>query len=783
MASIDQHKFEPGAMSIIQMGEELIGHPSTAINELIKNGYDADAQNCKVYFHKGETEESSFTLIFDDGTGMDDSTLFGEWLQPSVSPKRKKDATSKIYERNLLGSKGIGRLASMALGKFVTVVSRTESCQNYNWITVGRELFKEDKLLSDIEFPGGNVEDFKELFFNKEYVEERGFKENQELLSILENNDLDNFKRGTLIIIEDFDDAVVKILKNDFLSDSAVFEEASLRKTDFYKSLATLITPINLNAEIQNELLEKNIVDDKKVITTSKEDTFTVDFGINLLPEQEKFDIEWQEIEPIPILSVFDYRVYGKVTSCGDVKGFLSFNRLEDDEFEDSFAIPFNEVIDKSKIGKNEPGLFDDDQENEVKTGEYYFDIRVYDIGEPENRRKLAEKSGFDNINTFRSTFKDFQGLRVSKNGFGVKPYGEENQDWIGLSKARVQDPGKNVSTNQILGYVFFYSPENDELKEKTNREGFQENTAFIQVKNTLKVIFRNLGRKRYNYRLKHGLGRVPSSKHERPDVERFIESIEKSKSVKQAKKRSEKFMKEITTSLDNLEDALTFSERLASLGSGIELVYHEMAQPISNLRTTKSSLDLKKEKIKNEIKEAFLDDIKILNSSTDALTGLRDSLKPAIGRSRRKKFKPYSIFRKVCSLFTKDFNNNSISIKADSQSDSYEIKDFQYPFWIAFLNIINNAVYWIQKTEKPAEIRFQIENGKVIVSNTGPFINEDILDDIFEYGVTARTEKNATGLGLSFTRSILSKNDWQIEAENWEEGPAFIIQKIKEEK
>ena len=41
MIESKEHIFQPGAMSIIQMGEELIGHPSTAINELVKNGYDA----------------------------------------------------------------------------------------------------------------------------------------------------------------------------------------------------------------------------------------------------------------------------------------------------------------------------------------------------------------------------------------------------------------------------------------------------------------------------------------------------------------------------------------------------------------------------------------------------------------------------------------------------------------------------------------------------------------------------------------------------------------------
>ncbi len=55
-------------------------------------------------------------------------------------------------------------------------------------------------------------------------------------------------------------------------------------------------------------------------------------------------------------------------------------------------------------------------------------------------------------------------------------------------------------------------------------------------------------------------------------------------------------------------------------------------------------------------------------------------------------------------------------------------------------------------------------------------------MEDIFEYGVTTRQEKNATGLGLSYTQSILSKNDWDITAENLEKGPIFIIKKQEDE-
>jgi signal transduction histidine kinase len=321
------------------------------------------------------------------------------------------------------------------------------------------------------------------------------------------------------------------------------------------------------------------------------------------------------------------------------------------------------------------------------------------------------------------------------------------------------------------------YSPENDHLLEKTNREGFLENTAFNEVKNTLLTIFRNLGRRRYNYRLLYGLGRGrPKSRHTRPDIREFLNQVNKTEDIGNIRKYSEKFMKDVTTSLDNLEESLSFSERLASLGTGIELVYHEMAQPISQFQAIEASLSLKEDKVPEEIKENFSVDIDALANSTEVLIELRKSLQPAIGRSRKKKFKPYETFLKVCGLFRSDFDEAKIKPKVDERIKDYEINNLEYAFWIAFLNIINNAVYWIKKSERPGEIRFHMEDGSFVVSNSGPLIREDIIDYIFEYGVTTRQEKHATGLGLSFTRSILSSISWEIVAENRANGPAFII-------
>ena len=86
-----KHKFSSGAMSIIQMGEEQIGHPSTAVNELVKNAYDADADKCYVYTQYDKDPTRNFLIIKDNGLGMNAETLFGNWLITSRSSKRNED--------------------------------------------------------------------------------------------------------------------------------------------------------------------------------------------------------------------------------------------------------------------------------------------------------------------------------------------------------------------------------------------------------------------------------------------------------------------------------------------------------------------------------------------------------------------------------------------------------------------------------------------------------------------------------------------------------------------
>lgn len=101
--------------------------------------------------------------------------------------------------------------------------------------------------------------------------------------------------------------------------------------------------------------------------------------------------------------------------------------------------------------------------------------------------------------------------------------------------------------------------------------------------------------------------------------------------------------------------------------------------------------------------------------------------------------------------MYKFDIKEYNIFVVVDERLENYEIFDLEYVFWIIFLNIFNNFVYWLKKFEILGEIRLYLENENFIISNLGFFINEEFIGKIFEYGVIIRFEKNVIGLGFVF--------------------------------
>ncbi len=112
--------FSVEARLAIQLGRESISSSLTAILELVKNAYDADATKLSIRFH-GLNTTNPVLVIEDDGFGMTVDDLQNYWMVIGTSNKSKMRKSSK--NRTLTGEKGLGRLGLDRLCKSTIVQS------------------------------------------------------------------------------------------------------------------------------------------------------------------------------------------------------------------------------------------------------------------------------------------------------------------------------------------------------------------------------------------------------------------------------------------------------------------------------------------------------------------------------------------------------------------------------------------------------------------------------------------------------------------------------------
>src|ERR1700722_16397184 len=93
------------------LGRELITNEEVAIFEMVKNSFDADANDVQIFFGKDSI------IVADNGHGMTYDDVKKKWLFVAYSEKRPqpdsgKDFRDRVAERgHYAGSKGIGRFS------------------------------------------------------------------------------------------------------------------------------------------------------------------------------------------------------------------------------------------------------------------------------------------------------------------------------------------------------------------------------------------------------------------------------------------------------------------------------------------------------------------------------------------------------------------------------------------------------------------------------------------------------------------------------------------------
>ena len=466
--------FTTKARTVELLGRKQIRDSVTAIAELMKNSYDADAPSLRVEFNT--LSQNPRVIIADSGTGMSKENIETKWLVLGTNSKTHRRVRKTDSGRPLMGAKGIGRLAAAAVGRQLWMFTKTaDSLWNIVYIHWG--LFENPKLgIHEIIVPTRFSIPRDEL--------------------ILRFND----------IVGDMKTEVLKNFeKNAWKSDVATDEELT-EETE-----ATSAFIAKLKEEISSDVQTSGI--QKKHI-----DKFLMGYSQGTVLYIEKLHDNWDKyLSPISSEVLKDDPIAEKMHNR-----FASFvstlNSAESHEISWNVEIYYNNKLWETAFGYTEEdyNIYDVKVDGRIEKGKFYgrldacnadpallekcnekllsgldvtggiadweskdcgmFTIKFCHIEGMQNRSGLS----VDDYNRIKTKLQVSRGICVYRDGVRVLPYGEPENDFIGIEARRTEKAGRYVfSHRNIFGRIDINSISNPMLEDKSSREGLIENLQY----------------------------------------------------------------------------------------------------------------------------------------------------------------------------------------------------------------------------------------------------------------------------------------------------------------
>ena len=107
-----------------ELGSLLVAKEATALVELVKNAYDADATSVRVHGVDLRNQSRGSIVVTDNGAGMSAQEFENGFLRIAGRTKITADRRTPVFGRRFTGEKGVGRLAAHKLARVVEITSR-----------------------------------------------------------------------------------------------------------------------------------------------------------------------------------------------------------------------------------------------------------------------------------------------------------------------------------------------------------------------------------------------------------------------------------------------------------------------------------------------------------------------------------------------------------------------------------------------------------------------------------------------------------------------------------
>jgi len=131
------------------LGRELITDRITALVELVKNSYDANAKNVYIEFIDSSDPTIGKIIIKDDGFGMSSDDIKSKWMTIGTDSKRKTKYTPEPFKRRVVGEKGVGRFALDKLGSDCKIYTKKQESTNLKLLIIDWSTYENNNVTDD----------------------------------------------------------------------------------------------------------------------------------------------------------------------------------------------------------------------------------------------------------------------------------------------------------------------------------------------------------------------------------------------------------------------------------------------------------------------------------------------------------------------------------------------------------------------------------------------------------------------------------------------------------
>lgn len=771
------------------LGRENFSNPEGAIIELVKNSYDADAKNCLVVFDIAFTLEKdengvekkilnndlSSIFIIDNGEGMSKTVIENQWMKIGTGNKETEYISKN--KRVKTGAKGIGRFALDRLGFNAEMWTISENGEGFNWKMDWRQFDNSDKSISEITAELTENEILIYEFINNNF---RHIK-----LNTLFNNA--SFNTGTILKISS--------LKDDWFDDKIA---------DVFKSLEALIPPKELNISFDVNFQHLQQPKDFGKVETA----FFNDYDYKLTA---KYNAEHLSVDFVITRNEMDIDLIKKNFSdlYKNAKAPYDLKTLENKVFKYSKSI---DSILKWELDEDNIKLL-----KEVGS----FDLTFYYL---KYGNSLKEDYPYKTINQKerRTVIEKFGGVKIYRDSFRVRPYGDPFNDWLKLGARVAQSPAGagqrigdwRVRPEQTAGIITISRKDNPNLIDKSDRGGLQENDSYEIFRNIIISVVHEFEFDRtkiLNVFYKNSLIQKAKAKEheiqvraekladiivaERKTVEEKLYGkknngldLFQQKREEEERKKYEEAFKDTFKAIDDEKiekdnEEIVQVRGLASLGLIVSSFAHELKEVKNNSTEIKSLEKIYKSIVSDEIKKSEdykdgIDIIDLLNENTKKIKHWIEYSLTTIKKDKRKRSKLIfsTYLGKLNKTWSKIFNSKDINFTInDNVKEDYDFRAFEMDMDTIFTNLINNSIDSFNNLNEIQERNINITIGiidneiEILYSDNGIGISDVFQDreEIFLPFTTSKKDRKGqeigTGLGMYLVKNVIDDNNGSI--------------------